>query len=595
MGPRRSAATASCWSSNSDRWVVGRYKALLIGVGAYETRGVQPLPFVGDDLDRLASALRGSGFDAVEVCTRGTHGKPISANFVKGQVGGFVRHARKGDTLVIALSGHGVHHRGRSYLVPEDIHEDTHPLASGCVAIDWAAELENSLAEHVVFLIDACREGIEQDSMGQTGVREWSEDKVDASLRRKVAKVYGCTKGQYALFVRPCDTPADPLPGIESGASFSLFSRAVADVISAQPATAALDLATFEDAVQDRVDLLHRAYRKSGQPQTVRIDTDIKKHEFLFLPSPHLPAPRPSRTASSAAPGRTNRYEEAVMGVGAPALVVTPQGGQEPSAPNGRRAPSGDVTAGRKERQKEFERRKKELQKESGRLDRQWKRITRGRIAWGRVALLVGATSLLIGGLGYGIWASYEPSGSRTDRTAGKSSTASASPSVPAGGLRTAPTPPPGTTPDLGGQAVNTAAVKDLPRCTAAGPTGPVTAQLRAQHNSYRGNEDPVLVLTVTSTSACRINATPQSVRLTLTSTENHPMWDSSPCAAWVPDRWIAVSPSAPATLTYRWNRHRLASCRETAKAPAGTYLATGTLTALSSLRTQTSFVLDAG
>ncbi|MEU2266009.1 caspase family protein [Streptomyces olindensis] len=579
---------------------MGRYKALLIGAGAYETRGVWALPFVGDDLARLASALRGKGFDTVEVYTRETHGKPISANFVKGQVGGFVKRARAGDTLVIALSGHGVHHRGRSYLVPEDIHEDTHPFASGCVAIDWEAELDNSPAEHVVFLIDACREGIEQDSMGRTGVTNWGQDKVGASLRRKVAKVYGCTRGEYALFVRPEETPVDPVPGIPSGASFSLFSRAVTDVIAAQPATAALDLAAFEDAVQDRVDLLHRAYRKSGQPQTVRVVTDIKKHEFRFLPlllrCP--PASRPSRTAPSAGPGpgRAPRYDGAVMGVGAPAPATTLQSGQAPpvrAVPDGPRESSGDVTVGRKERQKEFERTRKELRKQSKRLDRRYKRIMGPRVAWGRVALVVGTACLLVGGLGYGLWASYEPGGGRTGPTAGESSTAGASPSATAKGRRTAATPPAGATPDVGGQAVNTPAVMELPRCTATGSAGPATARLVSQRNSYSGSQDPVLRLTVTSTSKCRINVTPRSVRLTVEAAGEQTVWDSGSCAAGASDRWIVVAPGAPATLTYRWDRRRLTSCTAAGTAPTGTYLATGTLTALSSLRAQTSFVLS--
>ncbi|MEU0250708.1 hypothetical protein ABZ192_41760 [Streptomyces sp. NPDC006235] len=507
--------------------------------------------------------------------------------------------------------------------MPEDIHEDTYPFESGCVAIDWQEHLEETLAGHVVFLIDACREGIEQESMGLAGVQHWGEQKVGAALRRKVARVYACSPGQLALFVRPRDTLVDPVPGIGPGESFSLFSRSVADVIAARP-QAQFDLAAFKREVQDRMTLLHRAYRKRGPSQTLRIDTDIDREEFLFLPARRSSMPRPPRPVTANRPGSATRSEPTAMGVGAPAPTVVTRGVRDAPVPGSRRpglpkepaAPRTSAGAGgasgprlRVPGRKLTERER--VLRDAKRSGRELDRLMRGgrRYAWARIGLLVVTVSALIAGTGYALWdsrADADDRGAQADdsrsasRSASGSSSTNSSPSVRTsdaartGSQETAPSPPPATVPDVGYQSANEPDVMNLPRCTTTGSSGPVTAQLRSQRNSYGLTDGPVLVFTVKSTSECRINVTPRLVRLTLASAgDEQPLWDSAGCAAKTPDRWIAVSPDSAATVTYRWNRRRATSCTETTRAPAGTYLATGTLSALSSLRVQTSFVLE--
>ncbi|WP_406835587.1 caspase domain-containing protein [Streptomyces sp. AHU1] len=291
---------------------MGRHRALLIGASGYEVSGVSSLPFIPDDLARLGTALKERGFDEVQVLAAREGGKQVSANYVNARVIGFLKRARQGDTLLIFLSGHGVHSRGRDYLVPEDIDEDTHPFESGCVAIDWRQHLDETLAGHVVFLIDACREGIEQASMGMAGVQQWSRQKISAALRRKVAYVYACSPGQLALFVRAQESPIQAVEGIEPGESFSLFSRSVSDAVSVQPATGMLALDEFKETVQGRMAELHRAYAKRGAPQTLRVVTDISSGSFYFLPS--------SKAGPTAAPPSSSAPNGAlsdVAGIGA--------------------------------------------------------------------------------------------------------------------------------------------------------------------------------------------------------------------------------------------------------------------------------------
>lgn len=255
------------------------YKALLIGASEYDAPAIAPLPFVRDDLLRLQSALADRDFAAVEILESP---RGITRTAVNARVGGFLRQAAAGDTLLILLSGHGQHFEGADYLIPEDATFAIEPFSDCCVEIGWRKELEDCAAARVLFLVDACREGFEQDGKSPVGVHGWSRRKIAAALQRKVAYVYACSPAQLARYVRPSDTATDGSG--RPGDSFSLFSRAVGEVVSGVPH--AVDLAEFEDLVQARVEALHLAYGKPGRPQQVQVTTDTAARGFGVLPGP---------------------------------------------------------------------------------------------------------------------------------------------------------------------------------------------------------------------------------------------------------------------------------------------------------------------
>ncbi|WNI16013.1 HD domain-containing protein [Actinacidiphila sp. ITFR-21] len=286
------------------------HQALLIGASDYDDPAIAELPFIPDDLRRLQNALTEREFGSVEILEspRGTTGTAVHA-----RVSRFLREAARGDVLFILLSGHGQHFEGADYLIPEDASFAIDPFASCCVEIGWRKELEESAAAQVVFLIDACREGLEQDAKSPAGVHRWATKKVAATLRRKVAYVYACSPAEKAHFIRATDTAhatgtdggaqasgatgearrrraADGADGAttqgdRTGESFSLFSRAVADVVT--EVTHAVDLADFEEQVQARVSALHTAYGKPGRPQRLRVTTDVgDRRAFAVLPGP---------------------------------------------------------------------------------------------------------------------------------------------------------------------------------------------------------------------------------------------------------------------------------------------------------------------
>ncbi|MEU3887809.1 caspase family protein [Streptomyces sp. NPDC029041] len=264
-----------------------QHKALLIGASEYDDPRIQDLPFVRDDLQRIRDVLVERGFQAAEIVESK---RGITPNTVNGRIRGFLRDAGRGDTLLILLSGHGQHFEGKDFLIPEDATFDVGVFAESCIEIGWERELEDSSAAHVVFLVDACREGIDRDTMAALpGVQPWPRRKVADALRRKVAYVHACTAPQLALFVGEKETVRPGFdPGTQPGESFSLFSRALADTIAGDPH--ALRLGEFAAKVQKRVEELHRAYGKTRQPQQITVVTETAAapggEDFPLLPGP---------------------------------------------------------------------------------------------------------------------------------------------------------------------------------------------------------------------------------------------------------------------------------------------------------------------
>ncbi|MEU8957322.1 caspase family protein [Streptomyces sp. NPDC048518] len=265
---------------------MSQHKALLIGASDYDEPHIDSLPFIQDDLARLRDVLTDRGFRSAEIVE---NKRGIIPSAVHAQVRGFLRDARPDDTLWILLSGHGYHFEGQDYLVPEDATYDVEPFSDACIEIDWRRELEDSPASHVVFLIDACREGVQRDAKaGPPGLRSWTRRTIAASLRRKVAYVYGCSASQQALFVRESESAAPGSDtGIAPGESFSLFTRAVGDVIEKNPH--AMRLQEFFQETQTRVTALHRAYKRPDRaPQQIRVVSELPpgEQDFPLLPGP---------------------------------------------------------------------------------------------------------------------------------------------------------------------------------------------------------------------------------------------------------------------------------------------------------------------
>ncbi|MFJ4090778.1 caspase family protein [Kitasatospora sp. NPDC089913] len=253
---------------------MGGFAALLIGASDYEGEEfITSLPFVPQDLERLDGALRARGFRVERPGVSGRTGW----NFVHGEVTRFLEEAPSGATLLICLSGHGLHARGVDYLVPEDLRRFRKPPWKGCVAIDWRREIESSRAAAVLFLVDACREGVGDDTMG--GAAAWPTRRARAVRAQQVARLYACAPGGLAHFAT------------SGSGSFSLFSRAVLETLRSHDGE--LTLEQLAEAVQHRIGELHREHRKLGAPQEVRVLSDTDRTAFVVAGPLLEPAPDP--------------------------------------------------------------------------------------------------------------------------------------------------------------------------------------------------------------------------------------------------------------------------------------------------------------
>ncbi|MEV0491162.1 wHTH domain-containing protein [Streptomyces atratus] len=262
---------------------MGRHLALLIGASDYRSSGsFSSLDFIPAELDRLRRALEARGFDRVDVVARGQGGVvEVGRSQIRGQVNQFLHETAKvGDSLLILLSGHGVHHEGRDLMVPEGLHRYDSATEES-VPVDWAKALGSSPATSVVFLLDICREGVREETKSAAVLQPRSRRELGWKLDRvrKVARVFACEPLELSLW-QSGSTSED---GTETP-SFSLFTRAVTDLVEEEGPPVRLD--DLLEKVQGRITELHTLHGKPGPAQ--RIDHQIAgahgPGDFVVLP-----------------------------------------------------------------------------------------------------------------------------------------------------------------------------------------------------------------------------------------------------------------------------------------------------------------------
>ncbi len=251
----------------------GSYRALLIGVPAYRDPHVDDLPFVTDDMAELSEALSHVGYDV-----RIHDVEETDRESVDYAVETFFQDAARGETLLLYLSGHGVHHGGKDYLVPKGARTTSHDFRGKCLSLDFSSYVERSEAGDVVVFVDACREGIDLREMSVGNAVGWSDMRVERVGERHYCHVYACSPGERARYTRA------------GNSTFSIFSRALSTVVAdeAGPST----LRELKEQLQSATDALtaeHKLFR-----QQIRVRTETETDDFVVFE-------RPDRTAFGAA------------------------------------------------------------------------------------------------------------------------------------------------------------------------------------------------------------------------------------------------------------------------------------------------------
>ncbi|MEU6931970.1 caspase family protein [Streptomyces sp. NPDC046374] len=246
------------------------YRALLIGVPSYKDALIPDLPFIEDDLTELSGALERVGY-AVEVHDADQTGR----DDIESAVEIFFQEAKPDQTLLVFVSGHGIHHADKDYLIPRGALTRMHDFPAKCVPIDFGSYAERSEAGDIVVFVDACREGIDLREKGVGNTRNWSDVRVRRVGDRHYCHVYACSKGETASYATAGQS------------TFSLFSRALSTLIVDR--TGPSTLGELQERLQPALDQLTSEHDRHRQRVRVQTETDIDA--FVLFPRPDRAAP----------------------------------------------------------------------------------------------------------------------------------------------------------------------------------------------------------------------------------------------------------------------------------------------------------------
>ncbi|MEH1829400.1 MAG: caspase family protein [Nostoc sp.] len=223
-------------------------RALLIGIPEYESDAITNLPIVCRDIENLHASLEKSGFTIRSLGTDGISqtGRSKLLQALRREC----KEAQGVETLLLYFSGHGMHYRGKDYLIPSDaVLDDAEYVEEYLVSTDISDIIDQSGAETIIFFIDACREGVKL-GFKNTYLAGWSRGDRRQASRRSFIMVFACGPGQVSQYV-----------GNEQG--FSLFSKALAEVLD--PQHFACTLKEVLDETQARLNTLIAEQGKQSQ------------------------------------------------------------------------------------------------------------------------------------------------------------------------------------------------------------------------------------------------------------------------------------------------------------------------------------------
>src|SRR5262245_62848621 len=101
------AATAPAQADSPE----GKKYALLVGVKDYDHYKLAPVQFTEDDVTELASLLRPAGYDVILLTDsegKKDKGRRPTADNIRSALKRLLAGKARGDTVLVALSGHGL-------------------------------------------------------------------------------------------------------------------------------------------------------------------------------------------------------------------------------------------------------------------------------------------------------------------------------------------------------------------------------------------------------------------------------------------------------------------------------------------------------
>lgn len=192
-------------ADDADAPAPGHKLALLIAVRQYNKNELRPLQHTENDVNGLEKALKGAGYRRVVLMTQTlgaeeTRYLPTGTN-IRKELRGILADRREGDSVVIALSGHGVQFQGKDehFFCPADARlADRSTLIS---ITDLYRDLEKCGAGFKLMFVDACRNDPQSDNSKARA--EVDLESVTRPQRQKppggLAVLFSCSQGQKSF------------------------------------------------------------------------------------------------------------------------------------------------------------------------------------------------------------------------------------------------------------------------------------------------------------------------------------------------------------------------------------------------------------
>jgi hypothetical protein len=264
-------------------------RALLIGVEDYDVDDFGRLEVVRSDCERMREVLEKSGYEVQPYS-----GEP-DMHGIRHAITAAMDSADDGETLVIYYSGHGIFYNGVTYLVTKNgsvQNRETHRPHSPeelpkylLPSNDFDVAVHRCRAANILFVIDACREGINYyiDMRKEEGYEEksiqlqpYTELQLAHADRRLAAIVYSCSPGRTSSYAEDAET----------GRPFSFFTRALCDVL--EPTHEARTFREVRIAAQQRLDELTAEYHRDAQQIRVAGESPPEGDQRIICDGPSV-------------------------------------------------------------------------------------------------------------------------------------------------------------------------------------------------------------------------------------------------------------------------------------------------------------------
>ncbi len=180
----------------------GTQYALLVAGSGYNEAHLKPLPFTINDIEEFKKVLLATGFEEENI--KVLHDKRTERRYVSEkakvlkELDLLLDGLREEDTVVVALSGHGVHFKGdkTGYFCPIDAKLDN---KATLIPMDGKGglfeQLKSCKAKRKLLLVNACRNDPASDLAQAARKVELDDEDADV-VPEGIAALYSCKAGQ---------------------------------------------------------------------------------------------------------------------------------------------------------------------------------------------------------------------------------------------------------------------------------------------------------------------------------------------------------------------------------------------------------------